>query len=66
MLFSVICSKADMSKVKNDFGISSIYSKEDMNAAIELIKKKFSTFDGCERNTPGLGGLPAVKAGNGS
>ena len=42
------CGKADMSKVKIDYGTSSIYTEDDMNAAIEEIKKEFSTFKGCE------------------
>ena len=31
-----------------DYGTSSIYTKAEMDAAIELIKKEFSTWDGCE------------------
>ena len=31
-----------------DYGNSSIYSKEDMDAAISLIKEEFNTWDGCE------------------
>lgn len=42
------CGTADMSKVKIDYGVSSIYTEEDMNAAIAVIRKKFSTFKGCE------------------
>lgn len=42
------CGKADMSKVKIDYGTSSIYTEDDMNAAIEEIKREFSTFKGCE------------------
>ena len=42
------CGKADISKVKIDYGKSSVYSEEDMNAAIEVIKKQFSSFEGCE------------------
>ncbi len=42
------CEKADMSNVKIDYGTSSIYSEEDMDAAIEVIKKKFSSLEGCE------------------
>lgn len=36
------------SNVKIDYGASSVYSKEDMDSAIEVIKQKFRTFDGCE------------------
>lgn len=35
-------------EVKIDYGASSIYTKEEMDAAIELIKKEFNTWDGCE------------------
>ena len=49
MLFLFVgCGKGNVSKVKVDYGTSSIYSKEDMDAAIEVIKKQFSTFEGCE------------------
>lgn len=40
------CGKADMSNVKIDYGTSSLYSKEDMDAAIAVIKKQFSSFRG--------------------
>ena len=39
---------ADTTNIKIDYGISSIYTKAEMDAAIELIKKEFSTWDGCE------------------
>lgn len=42
------CGKADISEVKIDYGTSSVYTVEDMNAAIEEIKKEFSSFEGCE------------------
>lgn len=42
------CGNKTTSKVTIDYGTSSIYSKKDMNAAIELIKKEFNTWDGCE------------------
>lgn len=42
------CGKADMSNVKIDYGTSSLYSKEDMDAAIAVIKKQFSSFEGCQ------------------
>ena len=48
VLLFVGCGKADISKVKIDYGKSSVYSEEDMNAAIEVIKKQFSSFEGCE------------------
>ncbi len=42
------CGKADLSKVEIDYGSSLVYTVEDMDAAIEEIKKKFRTFEGCE------------------
>lgn len=44
----VACGKAGTSKVKIDYGTSFVYTKEDMDAAIEVIKKQFSSFEGCE------------------
>ena len=38
---------ADMSNVKIDYGTSSVYSKEDMDDAIDAIKEHFSQLDGC-------------------
>lgn len=35
-------------KVDIDYGESDIYSKVDMDAAIELIKEEFSSWEGCE------------------
>lgn len=42
------CGNKTISEVDIDYGTSSIYTEEDMNAAIELIKKEFNTWDGCE------------------
>lgn len=35
-------------EVKIDYGASSIYTKADMDEAIELIKTKFASWEGCE------------------
>lgn len=35
-------------EVKIDYGTSSIYTEEDMDAAIEVIKEKFNEFEGFE------------------
>ena len=48
VLLFVGCGKGDISKVQIDYGTSSIYSEEEMNAAIEVIKKQFSSFEDCE------------------
>ena len=37
------CAKGSVSDVKIDYGTSSIYSEDDMNEAIEIIKDKFNT-----------------------
>ena len=42
------CGVKPVSDAKINYGSSSIYSEEDMNAAIELIKEEFSTWEGCE------------------
>ena len=42
------CGKGDISKVEIDYGTSSVYSKEEMDSAIEVIKKQFSSFKSCE------------------
>ena len=43
------CGKqAKMSDVAINYGSSSIYSKEDMDAAITAIKSAFKDFEGCE------------------
>ena len=42
------CGKGDVSQVKIDYGTSSTYSKEEMDSAIDVIKKQFLLFGGCE------------------
>lgn len=37
----------EKSEVKIDYGSSELYSKKDMDAAIEIIKAEFSTWKGC-------------------
>lgn len=34
--------------VSVDYGNSTLYTKEDMDSAIALIKKEFGTWEGCE------------------
>ena len=48
LLFFVGCGKEDIAKVQIDYGTSSVYSKEEMDSAIEVIEKQFSLFEGCE------------------
>ena len=47
-LFLVGCGNTATSNVKIDYGNSSIYTEDDMNAAIEIIKNEFNSWDGCE------------------
>lgn len=42
------CGKGNTSNVKIDYGTSSVYSKKEMDAAIDVIKKQFRSFVGCE------------------
>ncbi|MCU0081163.1 hypothetical protein [Extibacter muris] len=42
------CGKDTVSEMKINYGNSAIYSKEDMNAAIKLIKDEFGTWGGCK------------------
>ena len=42
------CAKNSVSDTKTIYGISEIYSEEDMDAAIKLIKNEFGTWEGCE------------------
>ena len=48
VFFFAGCGKGDISKVEIDYGTSSVYSKEEMDSAIEVIKKQFSSFKSCE------------------
>lgn len=48
VLLFVGCGKGDISKVQIDYGTSSVYSEEEMNAAIKVIKTQFSSMEGCE------------------
>ena len=41
------CGKGNISNVSVDYGTSSIYSRNDMDAAVSLIKDQFRLFDGC-------------------
>ena len=46
----------DKTDVKIDYGSSKLYSKSDMDAAIELIEEEFDTWEGCELHTITYGG----------
>lgn len=42
------CSVNTATEVTIDYGNSEIYSKDDMDSAIQQIKEEFNTWDGCE------------------
>lgn len=44
-LLFIGCGKADTSEVEIDYGTSSLYSKEDMDAAMKVIRKQFRSFE---------------------
>jgi len=45
------CGKANIDRVAVDYGKSEIYSQQDMDSAIGVIKKEFSSWEGCELHT---------------
>lgn len=56
MLLSVVLLSAcslggDISNVSIDRGISKLYSRKDIDSAIELILEQFKEFDGCTLHT---------------
>ena len=48
LLFAGCEKNGDTSEVEIDYGASSVYSKEEIDSAIEIIKKQFASFEGCE------------------
>ena len=48
LLFAGCGKNGDTSKVEIDYGASSVYSKAEIDSAIEIIKKQFASFEGCE------------------
>jgi len=42
------CSQANIGSVSVDYGKSEIYSQQDMDSAIDVIEKEFSSWKGCE------------------
>lgn len=48
ILALVGCGNAATANVEIDYGVSSVYSEEDMNAAIEIIKEQINSWEGCE------------------
>ena len=48
LLFAGCGKNGDTSKVEIDYGASSVYSKEEIDSAIEIIKKQFASFEGCD------------------
>ena len=41
-------ASGDVSKVRIDYGYSEVFTREDMDSAIAIIKENFSNGDGCE------------------
>ncbi len=74
ILLSIVCAVAlvgcggnTAAEVKIDYGTSSIYSEADMDAAIELIKEAFTTWDawdGCELHGISYAGDDKCSAAN--
>ena len=63
LLFSALCmavlagcGKKAAPEVEIRYGTSAIYTKEDMNAAIEVIRNAFQTWKGCELHSVAYGG----------
>ena len=48
MCLMIFNSNSEASNVRIDYGTSEIYSREDMDAAILIIKEFFSKWKGCE------------------
>ena len=48
LAFELAACDSNVKNVTIDYGQSDIYSRSDMDAAIELIKNEFSTWEGCE------------------
>lgn len=48
MAFGLVACSGNIKNIAIDYGKSDIYSKSDMDAAIELIENEFSTWDGFE------------------
>lgn len=68
VLFCVGCGKADPSNATIDYGASSVYSKQNMDAAIKVIKNKFTrltavsciVFPKCTMSETTGGGFPGT------
>lgn len=46
--FSIVFACVYLKPITIDYGTSQMYSQEDMDTAIELIKEEFSLWDGCK------------------
>lgn len=49
--FVAFCGYSTLGKINNvsvDYGKSEVYSQQDMDSAIEVIEKEFSSWKGCE------------------
>lgn len=59
---SAVCAGKPKAEVSIDYGNSALYSKEDMDAAIAVIRKEFDTWDGCELHRISYGSDDACSA----
>ncbi len=48
LTLSLVGCSNNTSNVSIDYGTSELYTNEDIDKAIEMVKKEFSSFDGCE------------------
>lgn len=58
------CTGKPKAEVSIDYGGSTIYTKEDMDAAIAVIQKEFDTWEGCELHSISYGSDDACNAEN--
>lgn len=58
------CGAKSAPEVKIDYGSSAIYSREDMDAAIAVIRELFGTWEGCELHSIVYGSDEACSAEN--
>ena len=58
------CMGKPKAEVSIDYGNSTLYSREDMDAAIAEIRKEFDTWEGCELHSISYGSDDACSAEN--
>ena len=58
------CAKKPKAEVSIDYGNSTLYTKEDMDAAIAVIRNEFDSWEGCELHSIAYGSDDACSADN--